>query len=181
MLKPVNNASFSPVPGNLDTFLSSVQQVHVPEEPEQPEVPAEDPEEPLDFGGEDSDDSERKTVPTNTGKALARLVDRGWAFGAGLYAHAPSEKYRSTQAEIGELEDAFADFVEETGINISPAVNLIIAIIAIYAFRVGDVVRDRKINLEKEAAEAAAVPAADSKPAIPAPAPASAPEPEKKE
>ena len=120
MLKPVNNASFSPVPGNLDTFLSSVQQVHVPEEPEQPEVPAEDPEEPLDFGGEDSDDSERKTVPTNTGKALARLVDRGWAFGAGLYAHAPSEKYRSTQAEIGELEDAFADFVEETGINISP-------------------------------------------------------------
>ena len=71
--------------------------------------------------------------------------------------------------------------MEETGINISPAVNLIIAIIAIYAFRVGDVVRDRKINLEKEAAEAAAVPAADSKPAIPAPAPASAPEPEKKE
>jgi len=153
MLTPEQPAtgSFNAVPGNLGSFMSSVQAQHVVTEPEpEPIETPEDIDDTVDFGEEEP---EQKVVPTNSGRALARFVDKGWAFGAGLYAHAPSEKYRSTSQEMEELEEAFVDFLNDTGINISPAINLIIAVVAIYAFKIGDVVRDRKENLLREAAE----------------------------
>ena len=54
---------------------------------------------------------------------------------------------------MSELEEAFVVFLQDTGIDISPAVNLIIAIAAIYAFKANDVYHDRKENLAKEKQE----------------------------
>lgn len=158
MLKPEtpSTASFSAIPGNLGSFMNSVQTTHAAAEEPAFEAPSDElqdpaPDEPdLDFGDEDFGGEHRRVVPKNVGRGLARFTDRGLSFLMGLYAHAPGSRYRADDDEMGELEKAFADFVEETGINISPAINLIIAISAIYAFKMADVVQDRKAALLAE-------------------------------
>lgn len=158
-IEPTGN--FSAVPGNLGSFMSSIQSQAPVEEPavdfdpdgesDQDEQPGEAP---INWGGEE--EPARKAVPTNVGRGFARFTDRGLAFAMGLYAHNPSDKYRATEQEFHEIEEAFVDFINETGIDISPALNLIIALSAIYVFKFGDVHRDRQENLKRERAEIAA-------------------------
>lgn len=153
MLTPENQESFSAIPGNLGSFMNTMQQ----SAPRADEAPFDSPnsdesfnpgeEMPSDFG---SAFGEEKVVPKNVGRGLAHFTDRGIAFAFGLYAHERSEKYRATTEEMSELEEAFVVFLQDTGIDISPAVNLIIAIAAIYAFKANDVYHDRKENLAKE-------------------------------
>ena len=75
------------------------------------------------------------------------------AFGAGIYAHDKSERFRATDQEMEELEEAFGDFLTDSGIDISPAINLIIAISAIYLFKFNDLRLIRKENLLRERQE----------------------------
>ena len=156
MLTPeVNNGSFTAIPGNLGAFMNNMQQSApvVDEAPFDDESGASDqPEElPSDFGS--SFGGGEKVVPKNVGRGLARFTDHGMAFLFGLYAHDRSDKYRATDEEMSELEEAFIVFLQDTGIDVSPAVNLIIAITAIYAFKANDVYHDRKVNLAKEEQE----------------------------
>lgn len=156
-MTPENQESFSAIPGNLGSFMNTMQQSasRADEAPfdEYGQAESANPGEELpsdfgsDFGGEE------KVVPKNVGRGLAHFTDRGIAFAFGLYAHERSEKYRATTEEMSELEEAFAVFLQDTGIDISPAVNLIIAIAAIYAFKANDVYHDRKENLAKEEQE----------------------------
>lgn len=168
MLKPEieTTGSFSAVPSNLGSFMASVQSIEHHEDEHL--VPGEGGgSSPDDEGGVgtgeapivfDNNDQpqERKVVPTNTGRAFARFTDRGMAFGMGMVAHAKSDNYRATPQEMEELEEAFIVFLDDSGIDVSPAVNLIIALSAIYFFKFADVMRDRKENLKREAEEAAA-------------------------
>lgn len=161
MLKPEleNTESFSAVPGNLGVFMQSLQAHETPIEERDP-MDTSDPdaglmpggESPIAFEPEDDQPSER-VVPKNVGCGLARFVDKGMAFGASIYTHDKSERFRATSQEMDELEEAFGDFLQESGIDISPAINLIIALSAIYLFKFNDLRLIRKENLARERKE----------------------------
>lgn len=150
---------FSAVPGNLGSFMQSIQAHEASSEEFVPaDMPEDEPlpggEAPINFGAEDDPDGGGgKVVPKNVGKGLARFVDKGMAFGAGIYAHDKSERFRATDQEMEELEDAFGDFLTDSGIDISPAINLIIALSAIYLFKFNDLRMIRKENLQRERQE----------------------------
>lgn len=161
MLKPdeMTTGGFSAVPGNLGSFMQNIQ-AH--EAPSEEFVPADMPEDellpggeaPIDFGAEDdADGGGGKVVPKNVGKGLARFVDKGMAFCAGIYTHDKSERFRATDQEMEELEEAFGDFLTDSGIDIKPAINLIIALFAIYMFKFNDLRLIRKENLIREREE----------------------------
>ena len=109
-------------------------------------------ESPIEFEPED-EQPVNKVVPKNVGRGLARFVDKGMAFGASIYTHDKSERFRATSQEMDELEEAFGDFLQESGIDISPAINLIIALSAIYIFKFNDLRIIRKENLARERKE----------------------------
>lgn len=160
MLKPEveNPESFNAVPGNLGVFMQSLQAHETPIEdrdpidnPDQEEfLPGGEP--PIEFEPE-NDQPIHKVVPKNVGRGLARFVDKGMAFGASIYTHDKSERFRATSQEMDELEEAFGDFLQESGIDISPAINLIIALSAIYIFKFNDLRIIRKENLARERKE----------------------------
>lgn len=162
MLKPdISTADgFSAVPGNLGAFMQSIKAHETPESEFNPtDVPDPDGgllpggEAPIEFEQEDDQPGGGKVVPKNVGRGLARFVDKGMAFGASIYTHDKSDRFRATAQEMEELEDAFGDFLQETGIDISPAVNLIIALSAIYLFKFNDLRLIRKENLARERRE----------------------------
>lgn len=162
MLKPSednNTGTFSAVPGNLGSFMESLQVHEAPaEEVETVEIPENQDypginEPPIDFNEDEDQQPGNKVVPKNIGKSLAYFTDKAYAFGAGIYAHDKSERFRATDQEMEELIDAFSDFCEETDLALSPTWNLILAILAIYAFKSYDVHKIRQENLAREAAE----------------------------
>ena len=161
MLKPdeMTTGGFSAVPGNLGSFMQSIQAHEAPaEEFEHADMPEDEPlpgaEAPIEFDPEDNpDESDRPIIPKNVGKGLARFVDKGMAFGASIYTHDKSERFRATEQEMEELEEAFGDFLTDSGIDISPAINLIIALSAIYIFKFNDLRLIRKENLIREREE----------------------------
>lgn len=160
MLKPdeITTGGFSAVPGNLGSFMQSIQAHETPaEEFEHADMPEDDPlpgaEAPIEFEPEDAPDGGGRVVPKNIGKSFARFLDKGMAFGAGIYTHDKSERFRATSQEMEELEEAFGDFLTDSGIDISPAINLIIAISAIYLFKFNDLRLIRKENLLRERQE----------------------------
>lgn len=161
MLKPeyTPDDSFNAVPGNLGAFMQSIQAHETPANdlpadiPEPGDEPLPSGEAPIDFGEEEEPAPGGRVVPRNTGRAIARFVDKGMAFGASIYTHDKSERFRATSQEMDELEEAFGDFLQESGIDISPAVNLIIALAAIYIFKFNDLRLIRKENLARERKE----------------------------
>ena len=103
MLIPENTTTggFSAVPGNLGSFMQSIQAHEAPSEEFVPaDMPEDEPlpggEAPINFGAEDDPDGGGggKVIPKNVGKGLARFVDKGMAFGAGIYAHDKSERFQ---------------------------------------------------------------------------------------
>lgn len=152
-----NSGTFNAVPGNLGAFMQSIQAHESPANEIADPIPSDEPlpggEAPIEFETEEELSPGGRVVPRNTGRAMAHFVDKGMAFGAGLYAHDKSERFRATSQEMDELEEAFGDFLSESGIDISPAVNLIIALAAIYIFKFNDLRLIRKENLARERRE----------------------------
>lgn len=108
-----------------------------------------DPNIPTDFVDEESANDEEtikigKSVAQSGGKALARALDRVASVVLALIAHGEATDYRADKSELSDLETAFADFMQESGFQMSPGWNLMIAIMSIYGFKAMGALHDRK-------------------------------------
>lgn len=106
----------------------------------------------IDETEEDTDDNEKhlgKAVAESSGKALAHSVDRVASVILGLIAKGDAKDYRADKTEMSDLQQAFTDFMLETGFQMSPSTNLFVAILSIYGFKAMGALQDRKNNEQK--------------------------------
>lgn len=113
---------------------------------------------PTDFEDPDSEDEENKrklgrSVAENGGKALARAVDRVASVIFAFIAHGEPANYRSDKTEMADLQEAFVEFMLETGFVMSPGWNLAVALASIYGFKAMGALHDRREYEKKMLAE----------------------------
>lgn len=119
------------------------------------DIPQDDPNIPADFmeGTEEDEENETrhlgKGVAESGGKALARAVDRVASVALALIAKGDAKDYRADRTEMADLQQAFADFMLETGFRMSPSANLMVALMSIYGFKAMGALQDRKVNEQK--------------------------------
>lgn len=152
---------YVPVPSNLSEFMADTGSNRgAAEEP----MPEDIPDQPDGTSGEDinwpetpSDERPgRGRMARVGGRALARVIDNGYACLAAVIAHDKMETFKSTKSEQDEVEEVLNDYLADTDLEISPGVALIISLVGIYAFRFKEVLEVRNKNLKLEAQQRAA-------------------------
>ena len=91
-----------------------------------------------------------RSVAENGGKALARSVDRVASVILAYIAHGEPSAYRSDKTEMADLQEAFVEFMMESGFVMSPGWNLAVALTSIYGFKAMSALHDRREYEKKQ-------------------------------
>ena len=150
-------STLSGLVGNLDkgspdpTPAPAVPQ-YVPTE----EVPAGGGDMPSDFEDPEAD-KPGGGVSKAQGRIVTMMIDRGAATGLSAIAKGEVSDYRATKDEYADLEEAVILYMQETNMQISPLLGLIMAVLAIYGMKLPTAMKARREVEKVERAEQAAL------------------------
>lgn len=125
--------------------------------------PVVEAEEPMDLPLEDFEEEQHPRertaggVAASEGRILTMVVDRGAATGLAAIAKGDVADYKASPDEYDDLEKAVVALMEETDMKMSPLKQLILAILAIYAVKIPEALKARKIVQARERDEQAAL------------------------
>lgn len=81
-----------------------------------------------------------------SGKRLAKTIDSGFSFLAGLYSKVEDpSKYKATEGDLNDLADPLAEISEKYNFNMSPEARLIFLLLTIYGPRTIQAINDKRI------------------------------------
>ena len=165
----MQETEYKVIPSTLSGLVGNLDKGS-PETPPAPEVPAYVPtteEVPSDGGGGDllPADFEDPDAPAKPGggvskaqgRIVSRVIDRGAATGLSIIAKGDVKDYKATDDEYADLEEAVILYMQETNMQMSPLLGLILAILAIYGLKVPEAIRARREVEKVERAEQAAM------------------------
>lgn len=94
-----------------------------------------------------------KSVSKATGHLVAVMLDSTISQTCGLISGGDATKYKADEEQKSELEEAISAYVQVTGMDMPPAVALIILIVSIYGGKIAMSFSDRKKNKADEEKE----------------------------
>lgn len=93
----------------------------------------------------------------NGGKMVAKTVDYGFSVSAKYISKSPDrDKWKADEADMKELVEAWALYLETVGGEIPPWLGLLLVNLVVYAFRIPEIVMVRKQNIADEKKQKAA-------------------------
>lgn len=124
--------------------------------------PVVEAEEPMDLPPEDFEEEHPRErtaggLAASEGRIITMVVDRGAATGLAAIAKGDVADYKASPDEYDDLEKAVVAYMEETDMQMSPLMQLVLAILAIYAVKIPEALKARKIVQARERDEQAAL------------------------